>query len=243
MKNISVSITPPNTKEYPLHNHNKWEIMYYLNGEGVLATTGKGIPFKKGSIIIVPPKIIHGSVSNQSFTNISISGDFEGYFMFNEPVVLEDNHYYEGERLAKLVFDNRYTDTAYLSALCTAYICYLLQNVECKSSVRTAVSNIITRLTENFSDPNLDVCQILKQSGYAEDYIRAEFKKQTSLTPVQFLTKTRIEHARQLLEIYGQSITVSEVMCACGFEDLTYFSRRFKQFTGCSPDTYRKSKF
>ncbi len=243
MKNISATITPPNTIEYPLHQHNKWEIMYYLSGDGVLATEEKDIPFKSGSIIIVPPKTVHGSISKKGFVNISISGDFEGYFMFNAPVLLEDNQYNEGKHLSSLIFNNRYADTAYLSALCTAYVCFLLQNVECKSGVRMAVSGITTELTENFSDSQLDVCDILKKSGYAEDYIRSEFKKQTGLTPVQFLTKTRIEHARQLLEIYGHSITVNEVMLACGFEDLSYFSRRFKQFIGCSPYMYKKGIF
>lgn len=217
--------------------------MYYLSGDGVLATEEKDIPFKSGSIIIVPPKTVHGSISKKGFVNISISGDFEGYFMFNAPVLLEDNQYNEGKHLSSLIFNNRYADTAYLSALCTAYVCFLLQNVECKSGVRMAVSGITTELTENFSDSQLDVCDILKKSGYAEDYIRSEFKKQTGLTPVQFLTKTRIEHARQLLEIYGHSITVNEVMLACGFEDLSYFSRRFKQFIGCSPYTYKKGIF
>lgn len=240
MNNISASITAENTKKYPLHKHNKWEIMYYLSGEGVLATEEKDVPFKKGSIIIVPPKTVHGSVSQNNFVNISISGDFEGYFIFREPVLLQDNPDNEGEHLARFIFNNRYADSAHLSALCTAYICYLLENIECKSGIRTAVGNIITQITENFSDPHLDVCCILKKSGYSEDYIRSEFRKQTGMTPIGFLTKARIDHACQLLEIYGQGITVNEVMHACGFEDLSYFSRRFKQFTGCSPDLYKR---
>ena len=36
------------------------------------------IPFKPGSIIIVPPRVTHGSVSQNGFVNISIGGDFTG---------------------------------------------------------------------------------------------------------------------------------------------------------------------
>jgi AraC-like DNA-binding protein len=50
----------------------------------------------------------------------------------------------------------------------------------------------------------------------------------------------KIDHARRLLEIYGRSITVAEVAEACGFEDAVYFSKRFKQFTGVSPEAYKK---
>ena len=66
-------------------------------------------------------------------------------------------------------------------------------------------------MSARFSDPCFDITPLLNQSGYAEDYIRAEFKKATSLTPIDFLTKMRLEHAQKLFEIYGDNISVSEV--------------------------------
>lgn len=240
MNDISVYITPDNTKKYPLHQHGKWEILYYLKGSGVLVTDSKNIPFKKGSIIIVPPKTIHGSLSENDFINISVSGCFEHYFMSEVPILLEDGPEQEGEFLARMILHNRSKNFAYLSSLCSAFICFLLQKIELKSDIAKAVTEIFTQISEHFTEPNLNVTTLLNKSGYSEDYIRAEFKKATNLTPVQFLSKMRIDHARQLLEIYGQGITVSSVMLACGFEDPIYFSRRFKQFVGCSPEQYKK---
>ncbi len=242
MNNISVTVTQPNTLKYPLHHHSRWEIMYYLDGTGYLATSNKDIPFKKGDIIIVPPKIDHGSVSENGFVNISISGDFEHLLMFDNSVKLQDNEAFEGERLAQLILQNRYSNDEYLSALCTAYIHFLLKNAAYDNRLSRAVATIVSQMTERFADPDFNVAEILNQSGYTEDYIRAEFKRQTGVSPVRFLTDIRIEHAVKLFEIYGNIITVSEAAAKCGFCDVVYFSKRFKQIMGESPETFKNRK-
>lgn len=93
---------------------------------------------------------------------------------------------------------------------------------------------------KNFSDPLFDVTALLNLSGYTEDYIRAEFKKMIGLSPIGYMTKLRVEHAKKLFQIYGSSLTVAQVAEVCGFEDPIYFSRRFKQFIGVSPAEYKK---
>lgn len=240
MSGISVGITKPNTKEYPLHRHTNWEIMYYLSGEGYLANERARIAFHPGSMIIVPPGILHGSVSKDGFVNISIGENFNHLFQFEEIVAVEDNAAKDGERLAKLIYENRYADGGYSSALCNAYAYFLLQNIECQKPINRAVNHIVKAVFENFQDSSFDITALLNDSGYTEDYIRAEFKKITEFTPIDFLAKVRIERAQKLFEIYGDSISVLEIANACGFDDPVYFSRRFKQFTHASPREYKK---
>ena len=241
MNRFSISKTNPGTIKYPLHQHPNWEIMYYLKGTGHLLTQTGAIAFSPGTIIIVPPKTIHGSSSEDGFVNISIGGDLEHVFMFDNIVVQQDNNDLNGKRLATLIFDNRIADDKYLSALCNAYAQFLLTNVVYEKKINKEISNVIKEIEENFSDPRFDVTNLLNKSGYTEDYIRAEFKNAVNLTPIDFLTKTRIEHAKKLFEIYGSTLSVSQVALTCGFEDPVYFSRRFKQFTSASPTEYKKA--
>lgn len=240
MSNYFISITKTGTKKYPLHQHPKWEIMYYLKGEGYLATQNENIPFKPGSIIIVPPGVTHGSVSQNGFVNISIGGDFSHLFLFDYISVQMDNESRNGERLARLIYDNHYVNNDYLSALCDTYAQFLLHNSNPEKRITQAIRNIIEQVSARFSDPCFDITSLLNQSGYAEDYIRAEFKNSLTVSPIEFLTKTRIEHAKKLLEIYGSNLSISEISEACGFDDPIYFSRRFKQFAGISPTEYKK---
>ena len=242
MNDLYISKTKPGTKIYPLHQHPNWEIMYYLKGEGYLATKTGNLAFKPGTIIIVPPKIAHGSVCEDGFVNISIGGDFGHLFMFDNIVVQQDNDMWNGERLSKLIFDNRFADEEYLSVLCNAYAHFLLKNAVYEKKLNREISKIVAEITKNFFDPCFDVTDLLNKSGYAEDYIRAKFKKQTGQTPIDFLAKTRITHAKKLMEIYGNTLSVSDVAEACGYNDVFYFSRRFKQYVGASPKQYKNKQ-
>lgn len=242
MNGFSVSITEPGTKKYPLHQHSTWEVMYYLSGSGYLDTQDERVPFQPGSIIMVPPKAVHGSVSQNGFVNISIRSDFGHLFWFDKILTLHDNPSHDGERLARLIFDNRNFDTEYSSALCNAYAHFLLQNHKYEKKINQAIYEIKEQASRHFSDFGFSMTTLLKESGYAEDYIRAAFKEATQLSPVDFLTKIRIDHAQKLFEIYGQSLSVSQVAEACGFDDTVYFSKRFKQFVGVSPAAYKQHK-
>ncbi len=240
MKNILAVMTPPNTLKYPLHKHETWEVMYYLSGVGYLATENGNIEFERGSIIIVPPNIMHGSVSQNGFLNISISGDFNNLFFFSSPVKLSDDDEFSGEKLAKMILNNTYSSSAFLSSLTSAFAHFLLQKAACNSEIELAVGKIVSQINENFLNSEFKITPILNQSGYAEDYIRAEFKRLTSLTPTQFLLKMRIDRARKLFEIYGANLSVLQVANACGFDDVVYFSKRFKSLVGVSPKQYIK---
>ncbi|MBQ2921812.1 MAG: AraC family transcriptional regulator [Tyzzerella sp.] len=243
MKEYNIFKTGTGTKQFPLHQHDYWDIMYYLSGTGHMATANEKIPFKPGDIIIVPPQMLHGSVSKDAFINISIGGKFDHIFMTKEILVLHDNPSLDGQRLSELIYENRYCDNEYLSALCNAYVHYLLQNSMHENKVHRAIQEIISQVADNYFEPDFEITPCLHKSGFAEDYIRAEFKKVTSLSPIEFLTKTRLEHAAKLLEIYGHTLSVAEIGLACGFDDAIYFSRRFKQFMKVSPNEYRKQHF
>ena len=72
-----ISITQDGVISYPMHKHTFCEIMLYLEGNGYLRTDTENIPFESGTAIIVPQNIMHGSVSEKGFKNISIGGDFK----------------------------------------------------------------------------------------------------------------------------------------------------------------------
>jgi len=54
----------------------------------------------------------------------------------------------------------------------------------------------------------------------------------------EYLTRTRLEHARQLLK--GYDLNVKAIAHACGFTDSNYFCRLFRKHTERSPSEYRR---
>ena len=82
-----INITQNGTVQYPLHTHKNYEIMLYLEGEGHMRTEFGDIPFEEGTVIIVPPNILHGTTSEKGFKNISVEGDFDRYFNFGKQII------------------------------------------------------------------------------------------------------------------------------------------------------------
>ena len=237
--NYTINRTQGGVIQYPMHTHKNYEIMLYLDGEGYMRTELGNIPFETGTIVIVPPNIKHGSISENGFRNISIEGDFEAYFRFDTVKSFEDNETQEGKMLAEMIYENRYGNDTYLASLCTAYVCFLMQRFELDSAMHRSVKKITDEISQNAFDPQIDLALILSQSGYSEDYIRSCFKKITGKTPSEFLTDIRIKHACFLIDIYKNKISLSEISERCGYLDYIHFSKKFKLVTGMSPREYR----
>ena len=235
---IDVSMTADGTKKYPLHRHSHYEVMLYVEGRGNLRAEGSSFPFSEGSIIIVPPGVLHGSESEDGFKNISVGADFEGIFSFREIYSLTDNEQGDGRTLAELIYKNRYSDESYLSSLLRAYSAYLIGCVKIESPIARAVEAVVAKISEGASDPDFDTGEALRSVGYAEDYVRDKFKAATGYTPVAFLTKIRTDRARYLIDIFGASRSLSEIAEASGYTDYVYFSKKFKASFGICPRKY-----
>ncbi|MCE0499374.1 MAG: helix-turn-helix domain-containing protein [Methylacidiphilales bacterium] len=79
------------------------------------------------------------------------------------------------------------------------------------------------------------VSRVLNVSTF---YFCKMFKKTTGLTFTDYLSRTRIEKAKNLL--INPNVRVSEAAYECGFASLTHFNRTFKRVTGTSPTVYRQ---
>ena len=236
----TINCTPEGIAKYPMHTHKNYEIMLYLEGEGYLDTDGGKFPFSAGTVIIVPPNVKHGSVSKNGFVNISIEGEFDNCLHFNETKSLRDNEQGEARTLARMIYGNRFGKSAYISSLCSAYICFLMQRLEVEQSTEKAVQEIVFEISRRAFDSQIDLSSILSKSGYSEDYIRSCFKKITSMTPNEFLTDVRIKHACFLMDIYNDELPLTEIAERCGYLDYVYFSKKFKSVMAQSPREYKR---
>lgn len=68
-------------------------------------------------------------------------------------------------------------------------------------------------------------------------YFSEKFKEATGLNFVDYVARTRIEKARNLLQ--NRTLRISEVAFEVGFQSLSQFNRAFKKITGQSPKSFR----
>jgi PAS domain S-box-containing protein len=95
----------------------------------------------------------------------------------------------------------------------------------------------IRHIQSHYGEP-LRIDTLARISSLSVYQFEQRMKKIFQLTAGQFISKTRIEAACELLRASERPIV--EVAMACGFSDQSAFSRQFKATTGLTPSTYRK---
>lgn len=99
------------------------------------------------------------------------------------------------------------------------------------------IKTMLSFVHENFS-AELNIPTIAASISVSESECLRCFRATIGTTPIQYLKHYRIQQAaRQLLETDD---TISEIASRCGFQDMSYFTRTFRQQIGCVPTQYRK---
>jgi AraC-like DNA-binding protein len=81
----------------------------------------------------------------------------------------------------------------------------------------------------------LDLGSIAGRMGYHSSYFSRKFGEHFGISPMRYLRRCRINRAKELLSA-GRDIAASAD--ACGFSDVHYFYRVFKEETGLTPGEY-----
>ena len=68
-------------------------------------------------------------------------------------------------------------------------------------------------------------------------YLCRFFREITGYTPIQYLVSYRIDRACELLA--DTTMPVLEISMECGFDNVSYFIRKFRQLKGCTPNQFR----
>lgn len=105
-------------------------------------------------------------------------------------------------------------------------------SVETQRVVRRAMAYVHTHYAEQVS-----LKDIAAYVGLSEQHLIRSFRKESGITPIDYLKRYRIRQARALLEAGDKSIT--EVALEVGFSDSSYFARVFRREVGVSPGAYR----
>jgi signal transduction histidine kinase/DNA-binding LacI/PurR family transcriptional regulator/DNA-binding response OmpR family regulator len=109
------------------------------------------------------------------------------------------------------------------------------RNIELQRLARKAMAYIHDHYSEPVGREN-----IADFVGVSEGHLSRSFISETGLSLIHYLTRYRIQQAKQLLATSPKTIT--EIAMETGFSDSNYFSRVFRQEVGKSPLAYRQNK-
>lgn len=130
-------------------------------------------------------------------------------------------------------------DQEQIIAFCLHHCRQMIENCIGRKTEKNsrAVRKVQAYLKEHIRD-EINLEKIAAQVGLTGAYISTIFKKETGMTPTNYLIQLRIEKAKELIRT--TDLTINEVAYAVGYVDARYFSKLFIKIVGIKPVEYRR---
>lgn len=112
--------------------------------------------------------------------------------------------------------------------------------MQLKPSDRDFLNKLKEVVSVQMRNNQVDVESIAAQMYVSRAQLNRKVQAITGQSTSAYVTQIRMSYAKRLLAA-DPTISISEVAMKCGYEDMAYFSRAFKQATGLTPSLYRKT--
>ena len=103
------------------------------------------------------------------------------------------------------------------------------------------IDSALRYIDNHYKDEDISLDSVAIASNISANYLSAMFSQKVGLSFVEYVTKKRIEKAKQLLRKTDKRS--GEIAGEIGYKDPRYFSFVFKKKTGCTPSQYRSGEF
>ena len=229
-----------------------YNFIFVTRGRVVWVVDGADCPLGPGDLVIVPPDVEHHAYSRtrrvtlvSTHVEASLPGG-QDVFELLEPPRLQHvpagcplDRYLRG---AALEYQRAAADTAQVLPLWSPLICHELFRHDAKLGLlkQRAADPLIARMLEDLDRriaTAVTLEDLARRSGYSAQHLNRVFQRTLGVTPLQYLARTRMERAAELLR--EGRLTVAAVGERVGFSDPYYFSRQFSLHFRISPSHYR----
>ncbi len=238
------------------HSHHCTEIMIAIDGEGTLTVNGQNYPLNGRSLYVVNPTTEHTESTKTSLRYYVFK--FENYIPYNQtlftPVNIYDMPHDKRELLLnycniirqELLSPSSYTTETVTSLLtCVYFFCTdflkrndtYIQHKMINNKISSRVQTVINYLQSHYQE-DIVISEIATQFSFSHNNLIRVFKKETGLSPRDYLIKIRLESATHLLK--NTDYAILHIAFHTGFTSSAFFSKTFKQKYGMTPSQYRK---
>lgn len=269
--NTYICTIPLDFSSVKIHWHEETEFIIVKKGEGTVSVDLKEYEVKAGDMVFVPSGKLHSigqkNGASMEYENII----FKSSLLYSAGEDVCRKNYIDplcgGEIPTAALIESRLPCYGEISGLvtrldklcgerkngyqlavkgCLFQIMYLLlteggTGEEKKTNERSLqkLKIILSYIEENYQK-QISVEEISRRCFYSKSYFMRFFKETMGLSFVEYLNNYRLDTAAKLLLASGENIL--NIASECGFENLSYFNRRFKKRFGMTPGEYRKKR-
>lgn len=264
---IRRDMIPYNNKDY-WHFHDEYELVYIKKGKGKRFVGDHMSIFDDGDLVFLGSMVPHLWLNSESYVEGGL--EVETYVMhiqrrffdndfFNLPslssvkeLIVNANrgisiqqfpaieHHLDGilmncggVKVARLIeLLSEMADHKHINQLASSGF---VLNVQSTQDERLNV--VLNHISHHFSD-HICVSELATKVNMSLPAFSAYFRKKTRRTVTQYINEYRIGYAKKLL--LKSDLSVSQIGYKCGYNNLSFFNRKFKETEGITPLQFRK---
>ena len=143
------------------------------------------------------------------------------------------------DKIRSIGISNSYESSGFAYSFMMELMQYLEYGSSSLNELPFAIAKAISYIDANYSK-DLSLDDIVAVSEVSKYHFIRLFSKTMKKTPIQYVTKVRLERAVELL--HSTDLSIQEIARQTGFQSGNYFNKVFKQYFSISPGKYRHSK-
>lgn len=254
----------------PFHFHDAYELIMIAKSYGKLYAGNKILNFSDGEIFMFGPGLPHCFLNEKSFREtgdvahaivIFFKEDFlgDGFFRNTELTGIREllQKSLSGIKVAHVdtALQNEFKKIAQAKGMDALllllhmlhrlarnrdklqYIHSTILKIQPKQEDADRLEVIIRYIIDNFKE-DLDSREAAALACLNEAAFCRYFKRRTEKTFSQFVNYVRVTHATNLLT--EENWSIANICFECGYKNISYFNRQFKEIIGCTPLEYRQ---
>lgn len=225
------------------HEHKATEIVLYT-GEGETVIGDKTYSFKKNSIAVTEPGVLHSEKHTKSGSVIYFGVDFsESDIPIIPSGVYTDIFSPEVPHITERIYEESRRSGLYseglISVMITEFLIFLRRGCDAAKNGGRDLRYCMNYIVENCCG-KVDFRALAEGCGYGYEYFRHIFKNEFGISPQKAVIRERLLRAKTILETGDASCT--EAAMLCGFSDSSQFSRMFTSHFGIKPRNVKLRK-
>lgn len=213
------------------HSHPELTLGFVLEGETIVTVGNEEFNIGKDSIILIPSNIIHlckpQDKKNFEYMVLHIDGKWLDKFLSISPREVQVIN-----GCCSLIKKN--SENIGEEQLLTLMVKFKLSPIV-QNENREDLGYIKEFIDSNYSSP-ISLDSLSEKFNINKFSLIRIFKKEFNLSPHAYLINTRINRAKTMIR-NGDSL--SNISVACGFYDQSHFVKKFKEYTGLTPENYK----
>ena len=253
-KNVAFKIF--HTENGPsLHFHSAVEFMFIKKGSLKVTLNGKEYLAGEGDLVTVNSGVVHSAKSNGDGLNfyILIADEvfFSGYGLYEETTcfspIIHSKEISEifNDIILEYDSENNFKNASITASLISLFITLnkfykeenRLEDSICDKRV-ALIRKTLDYINENYKN-KLSIDDIADNMNFSKSYLSHVFKSVTGHSIVDYINTIRCQNAKALIQ-GGYSIT--QAAFECGFMDVSYFTRTFKNIIGVLPSAIKQKQ-